>query len=239
MSDDMNAEPGAPAATAEERVVPLSGMKGMIAQKMVESLSQGAQLTHHASCDVSNLMRRKELLAEQGIKISVEDALIDAVITTLKSHPGMNGYVTQKEITVLPQMNIGVAVALPGDLLVAPAMLNADAMSLSDRALARKDLIARAKTNKLSVTEMTKGTFTISNLGLSRVQHFTPILPAPQIGMLGIGEIRRQYWDSESGELEIRPIMGLSLTFDHRAVNGGPAAEFLSDLCRTIEQATV
>lgn len=236
MSDDVKAGEGA--TVAEERVIPLSGMKGMIAGKMVESLSKGAQLTHHASCDVTNLMRRKALLAEQGIKISVEDALIDAVITTLKSHPGMNGYVTEKEITNVPHMNIGVAVALPGDLLVAPAILNADSMPLSDRAVARKDLIARAKANKLSVTEMTKGTFTLSNLGLSRVQHFTPILPAPQIGMLGIGEIRRQYWDTGSDELEVRPIMGLSLTFDHRAVNGGPAAEFLSDLCTTIEQAT-
>lgn len=233
MTDDVSESPGGNAL--EERVIPLSGMKGMIAQKMVESLSTKAQLTHQASCDVTNLMRRKTLLAEQGIKISVEDALIDAVITTIKKHPGINGYVTDKEITVLPYMHIGVAVALEGDLLVAPAILNADAMSLSDRALARKDVIARARGNKLSVTEMTKGTFTLSNLGLSRVQHFTPILPAPQIGMLGIGEIRKQYWEVESGELEIRPIMGLSLTFDHRAINGGPAADFLSDLCRTIE----
>lgn len=219
----------------EERVIPLAGMKGMIANKMVESLSTTAQLTHHASCDVSNLLKRKTMLAEQGTKVSFEDLLIDVLIGSLKRHPGLNGYVDDKEITILPHMNIGFAVALPGDLLVAPAILNANEMSLAERAVARKDVSTRAKANKLTMPEMTKGTFTISNLGISRVQHFTPIISVPQIAILGIGEIRKQYWECENGELEVRPIMGLSLTFDHRAVNGGPAADFLTDLCQSIE----
>lgn len=217
------------------KTIGLSGMKGMIAQKMVESLSTTAQLTHHASCDVSKLMQRKAILAEQGTKVSFEDLLIDVVIENLKRHPGLNGYVSEKEISILSHMNIGVAVALEGDLLVAPAIINANRLSLAERALARKDVIARARANKLTMPEMTKGTFTISNLGLSRVQHFTPIISIPQIAILGIGEIRKQFWECEDGEMEVRPIMGLSLTFDHRAVNGGPAADFLTDLCKTIE----
>lgn len=233
MTDELKTEP----EEQQEKTIALSGMKGMIAQKMVESLSTTAQLTHHASCDVTNMMKRKSDLAEQGVKVSVEDVLIDALIDTLKLHPGLNGYATDKEIKHVPYMHIGFAVALPGDLLVAPAIMNANELSLGERAVARKDVAARAKVNKLTMPEMTKGTFTISNLGLSRVQHFTPIINVPQLAILGVGEIRKQYWECENGEMEVRPIMGLSLTFDHRAVNGGPAGDFLTDLCKRIEMA--
>ncbi len=220
----------------EGKVIPLTGMKGMIASKMVESLSTTAQLTHHASCDVTQLLATKSSLADQGIKVSFEDLIVDAVIKAIKLHPGINGYAEEKKVTITPFMHIAVAVALEGDLLVAPAMLNADELSIADRAVARKDVISRAKINKLNVTEMTKGTFTISNLGLSRVQHFTPIVNTPQIAILGLGEVRKQYWEVD-GELQPRPIMGLSLSFDHRAINGGPAADFLTDLCKIIEHA--
>ena len=220
----------------EGKVIPLTGMKGMIASKMVESLTTTAQLTHHASCDVTQLLATKSDLANQGIKVSFEDLIVDAVIKAIKLHPGINGYAEAKQVTLTPFMHIAVAVALEGDLLVAPAMLNADELSIADRAVARKDVISRAKINKLNVTEMTKGTFTISNLGLSRVHHFTPIVNTPQIAILGLGEVRKQFWEVD-GELQPRPIMGLSLSFDHRAINGGPAADFLTDLCKIIEHA--
>ncbi len=227
-----------PSATTmnEEKIIPLSGIKGMIAKKMVESLSTTAQLTHHASCDVTYLLNRKSQLAGEGVKVSFEDLIVDAVIETIKQHPGINGYADDKQIALQPFMHIAVAVALEGDLLVAPAILNANELTLADRAIARKEVIDRARNNKLNVTEMTKGTFTISNLGLSRVHHFTPIVNAPQIAILGVGEIRKQHWECSDGELRPRPIMGLSLSFDHRAINGGPAADFLTDLCKTIEQ---
>ena len=220
----------------EGKVIPLTGMKGMIASKMVESLTTTAQLTHHASCDVTQLLATKSDLANQGIKVSFEDLIVDAVIKAIKLHPGINGYAEAKQVTLTPFMHIAVAVALEGDLLVAPAMLNADELSIADRAVARKDVISRAKINKLNVTEMTKGTFTISNLGLSRVHHFTPIVNTPQIAILGLDEVRKQFWEVD-GELQPRPIMGLSLSFDHRAINGGPAADFLTDLCKIIEHA--
>ncbi|GAA6210613.1 hypothetical protein NBRC116602_03530 [Hyphomicrobiales bacterium 4NK60-0047b] len=222
----------------EEKIIPLTGMKGMIAKKMVESLTTTAQLTHNTSCDVTALLQKKEELANNGTKVSFEDLIVDAVIEAIKLHPGINGYADDKQIEVKPFMHIAVAVALEGDLLMAPAILNANQLPIADRAIARKDVIARAKTNKLNVTEMTKGTFTISNLGLSRVQHFTPIVNKPQIAILGLGEVRKQYWECENGELEVRPIMGLSLSFDHRAINGGPAADFLTDLCKIIENNT-
>lgn len=234
----MNEQTSQTSEVKEEKIIPFAGMKGMIAKKMVESLTTTAQLTHFASCDVSNLLARKSRLADEGTKVSFEDLIVDAVIETIRKHPGINGYADDKQIALQPFMHIAVAVALEGDLLVAPAILNADQMSLADRAVARKDVIARARTNKLNVTEMTKGTFTVTNIGLSRVQHFTPIVNTPQIAILGVGEVRKQMWAGDDGELSPRPVMGLSLSFDHRAINGAPAADFLTDLCKVIEQTT-
>ncbi len=224
-----------PVGVAEDKVVKLSGMRGMIAGKMLESLSTTAQLTHHAECDATGLFALKSQLQAQGLKASVEDIILDAVVRTLSKHPGLNGTLQDKEIKLSGKINLGVAVALPGDLLVAPAILDAGSMTLEQRVAARRDVVDRARTNKLSVTEMTGGTFTVSNMGLSRVRFFTPILNAPQLGILGVGETALRPW-VHNGEIKMRSIMGLSLTFDHRAVNGAPAGDFLTDLCGAIEE---
>ncbi|KUO57288.1 MAG: acetoin dehydrogenase [Alphaproteobacteria bacterium BRH_c36] len=222
-------------AGAGDQIVRLSGMRGMIAGKMLESLSTTAQLTHHAECDATGLLDLKNRLQQQGLKASVEDVLLDVVVEILSRHPGLNGTLVDKEIKLSKAINLGVAVALPGDLLVAPAILDAGSMTLEERVAARRDVVERARTNKLTVTEMTGGTFTITNLGLSRVRHFTPILNAPQLAILGVGETALRPW-VHNGEITARKIMGLSLTFDHRAVNGAPAGQFLTDLCTAIEQ---
>jgi pyruvate dehydrogenase E2 component (dihydrolipoamide acetyltransferase) len=208
----------------------------MIASKMKESLSSSAQLTHIAECDASALNAAKALLAERNVRASVEDLLIHAVIASLRKHPNLNARLEENSVRVPSGMNISCAIALPGDLLVAPTILNADSMSLEQRIEARRDLVERARTNKLSVKEMTAGTFTISNIGLSRVRFFTPILNMPQVAILGVGETALRPWVVADGKIEPRPIMGLSLTFDHRAVNGAPAGNFLTDLCQSIEQ---
>lgn len=231
MTPDQQSETDGPA----DKVVRLSGMRGMIAGKMLESLTTTAQLTHLAECDATGLFATKKRLQEEGLKASVEDVLIDVIIETLRQHPGMNGTLVDKEIKLSSRINLAVAVALPGDLLVAPTIIDAGNMTLAERIAARRDVVDRAKINKLSVTEMTAGTFTISNIGLTRVKFFTPILNAPQIAILGIGQTASRPWVVD-GEIAIRSIMGLSLTFDHRAVNGAPAGDFLTDLCGAIEQ---
>ena len=222
-----------PAATGD-KIIPLKGMRGMIASKMMESLSSSAQLTHLAECDASGLLAMKARVSSPDVKVSVEDLLVDAVIQCLQKHPSLNGYLQNGEIQLKNEISVAVAVALPGDLLVAPALLNAGAMTLAERCAKRRDLVDRAKINKLSVKEMTGGTFTISNIGLTRVRFFTPILNVPQLAILGVGETAQRPWVVD-GRIEIRPIMGLSLTFDHRAVNGAPAGQFLTDLCTLIE----
>ncbi|MBK9079191.1 MAG: 2-oxo acid dehydrogenase subunit E2 [Hyphomicrobium sp.] len=231
----MNTTTETPAAATEDKVIKLSGMRGMIANRMLESLSTTAQLTHHAECDATAMMAQKVRLQEQGIKASVEDLLIDAVIKTLARYPGLNATLQDKEIKVSSKINLAVAIALPGDLLVAPAILDAGAMTLENRIAARRDVVERSRINKLSVTEMTAGTFTITNIGLTRVRFFTPILNIPQVAILGVGETSLRPW-VVNGQIVPRPIMGLSLTFDHRAVNGSPAGQFLTDLCTAIEQ---
>lgn len=227
------------AANPDVTVVPLRGIRGMIADKMVKSLSEAAQLTHHASADATQLMAARAKLAEQGIKVSVEDLLMAVTIRMLKSHPDLNGRVEGREVHLSSAVDLSVAIALPGNLLVAPAIFGADALDLPGLRAARQDLAARAKVNKLSVAEMTGGSFCISNLGLTRVEHFTPILNTPQIGILGIGRMHDRPMREADGSIGLRPFIGLSLTFDHRAIDGAPAADALTTLCRDIEEFSV
>lgn len=218
-------------------VVPLRGVRGMIADKMQKSLSEAAQLTHHAEFDATTLNAKKSALADAGTKVSVEDLLIETVVAVLQRHADINGTMQGKEVHLSASVDLSVAMALPGNLLVAPAIFNAQDKSLEELRAARQDLSVRAKTNKLSVTEMTKGSFSISNLGLSRVHQFTPILNTPQIGILGVGCAVPRAAQGERG-IELRPYIGLSLTFDHRAIDGAPAADFLTDLCNTLEKVS-
>ncbi len=218
------------------KIIPLKGMRGMIADNMRRSLDEAAQLTHHADCDVTALLARKQQLADEGTRVSIEDLLCDRIVAALVEHPALNGRVEGKEVHLSASIHLSIAIALPGNLLVAPTIFDAEKCTLADRAAGRKDLVARAKAGKLSVAEMTKGTFTVSNLGLSRVRHFTPIINIPQIAILGIGQTVQQPTVAADGSLTVRSVMGLSLTFDHRAVDGGPAAAFLTTLCELIEQ---
>ncbi|OED36103.1 acetoin dehydrogenase [Chromatiales bacterium (ex Bugula neritina AB1)] len=220
--------------TSEPRVVPLRGARAMIADKMVASLHTAAQLTHHARVDLTALLAVKSQYKSDGISISVEDLLMAAVVQTLKSHPDINGTVQGREVHLAAAIDLCVAIALPGNLLAAPAIFGADEMNLQELRAARRDLAERARTNKLTVPEMTRGTFTISNLGLSRVEQFTPIINTPQIAILGVGRpIETAVRDEDS--VAWKSFAGLSLTFDHRAIDGAPAADMLTGLCETIE----
>lgn len=221
------------------RIVPLKGVRGMIADAMVKSLATAAQLTHHGTADATSLMAEKSRLADAGKKASVEDLLMLAVVHALKKNPDANGKVVEREVHLHDTVDLSVAIALPGNLLVAPAIFGANKMDVSELRAARQDLAARAKTNTLTVTEMTSGTFTISNLGLTRVEHFTPILNQRQICILGIGRMTDRAVRAADGGIELRPHVGLSLTFDHRALDGAPAGDLLTTICEEIEGLSV
>ncbi|KKD59854.1 acetoin dehydrogenase [Grimontia sp. AD028] len=219
-----------------DQVIPLRGVRGMIAVNMRRSLDEAAQLTHHASCDVTNLLQYKESLSQKGFKVSVEDLFCKCLIDVLKDYPFMNGHIEENNIYLSESIHLSIAIALEDNLLVAPTIFEGQNLSLIEINQSRKELVKRARQGKLSIAEMTKGTFTISNLGLSRVEHFTPIINIPQIAILGIGQTVKRPIVNSDGDIETRSIVGLSLTFDHRAVDGGPAAAFLSSLCERIEQ---
>ncbi len=222
-------------ALAPERV-PLKGMRKMIAAKMLESLQTTAQLTHHAECRLDALKARRAELKAAGSAVSVQDLVLLKVIETLKAHPGLNATLADEVIHHHAAVHLGLAIPLPGDLLVAPALFNAEQLDGEELCQARKALVEKALASKLSVKELTGATFTVSNLGLSRVHHFPPVLNPPQVAILGIGGVQRRLELSASGALVEVEWLGLSLTFDHRAVNGAPAADFLDDLCRRIEE---
>lgn len=204
--------------------IPLRGLRGMVAAKMAASASTAAAVTHHAEADVGGLLEAKAKLAERGLQASVEDLVVAVVVSTLGRHPWLNGRIEDKEIRLDTCVHLSVAIALPNNGLVAPTIFDAQEMDWQALRQARKALIERAGKNQIRVPEMTGGTFTVSNLGRSRVRFFTPIINPPQIAILGLGAT-----ENKTGS------MGLSLSFDHRAVDGAPAAAFMSDLCETIE----
>jgi pyruvate dehydrogenase E2 component (dihydrolipoamide acetyltransferase) len=150
--------------------------------------------------------------------------VIHALARVVRHHPLLNAHEVDGEVVPQARVNVAVAIAIP-DALVVPCVFDCDRKSLADIAHERASLVERAPRNRLSVTEMSGGTITLTNLGQTRVRHFTPILNRPQTAIVGLGRI------SAAGE------MGLSLTVDHRVVDGWPAGLFLTDLCAALEGA--
>ena len=224
-----------PAENATTTVVPLRGVRGMVASKMLASATSTAPVTPHAAAAASALLARKRTLSERGRKVSIEDLVLEAVVRSLGRHRWLNGWVEGNQVHLEERVHLSVAIDQTDNGLVAPTIFDAqelDAEALRER---RRDLTSRAATNALRVPEMSGGTFTVSNLGRSRVRAFTPILNAPQIAILGVGRTEHVAVPGDDGGVTWQPRMGLSLTFDHRAVDGAPAAAFLGDLCETLE----
>ncbi|WP_313806858.1 2-oxo acid dehydrogenase subunit E2 [Sphingobium sp.] len=216
-------------------VLKFEGIRGIIAQKMRESLEKTAQLSFFCDIDASGLVRARSAWKESGTKLGYEDLVAKALAAIVPDFPTFNAIETTQGVELQGDVHVGCAIALPG-ALVAPAIFNVQQLALPEIADARADLISRAKANKLSIAELTGATITITNLGLTRVEHFTPILTYPQQAILGLGRIANKPWvDGDS--LVVRPVMGVSLTVDHRVIDGGPAGDFLTRLAAVLESA--
>jgi pyruvate dehydrogenase E2 component (dihydrolipoamide acetyltransferase) len=216
-------------------ILRFQGIRGIIAQKMRESLEKTAQLSFFCDMDASTLVAARAAWKEAGVKVGYEDLIVRALADLLADFPQFNAVETAEGVEDIPEFNIGCAIALPG-ALVAPAIFDARRLSVEEIARKREDLVARAKIGKLSIQELTGGTISISNLGLTRVRHFTPIVNWPQMAIIGLGQIAPRPWVAADGAtLEVRPVMGLSLTVDHRAIDGAPAGEFLTALASKLE----
>jgi pyruvate dehydrogenase E2 component (dihydrolipoamide acetyltransferase) len=221
-----------------DKKVPLKGLRGMIATNMLKSLQQSAQLTFVADANVAGLFAAREQTKKQGLNIGIEDFILKALVETLHVFPMFNGTISDSEIELKDSCNIAVATPIPGGL-AAPILANLNDKSLQEISQCRRTMIAKAKAGKLSPREMVGGTFTISNLGQSRVKYFTPVIHQSQLAILGIGAISKCPIVNDNDEIDIAPFMSLSMTCDHRAIDGQPAATFLTALIDRIEMLDI
>jgi len=219
-------------ALAPAAVIPVRGARKATAQRMHASLTQTAQLTLTRYADATALLTyaarlRTHCEVNALPKIGLNDLLMYAAARTMTRHPDANSWFDWDGIRQFEQVNLGFAVDTERALLV-PVIRDAGSLTLSDLAAAAKNLIARARSGSLTVEDMDQGTFTVSNLGGLGVHWFTPVLNPPQSCILGIGATHRTHSDAPAW-------IPLSLTFDHRALDGAAAAATLADLAATIE----
>ena len=234
------AAPAQAAAVAgpEYEDVKLPNIRKVIARSMHESLSNMAQLTLNTSFDATALLELRQEIKANGEKlglanITLNDMVLYAVSRVLKSHRDLNAHFLDDTMRYFNVVNLGVAVDTPRGLMV-PTVFSADKMTLNELAAAAKTVIKEAQGGTISPDKLRGGSFTVTNLGALGIESFTPVINPPQTGILGVGTITRRIKD-EDGEDVSYPAMGLSLTFDHRALDGAPAAKFLKELCFALE----
>jgi pyruvate dehydrogenase E2 component (dihydrolipoamide acetyltransferase) len=235
-------KPAAPPEKPAPRTIPITGMRKAIADNMHASLQNTAQLSFFTDVDVTESLRFLSVVRElhkkdESVKVSMNDVLILAASRALKRFPIMSSTQVGNEIILHDSVGMGIAVAIPEGLIV-PVLREADRKGLLHIAREARTLIGKARSNSLGMDEVTGGTFTITNLGASNVDHFTPILRPPETAILGVGRVVEKPVVCD-GEIAIRSMMGLSLTIDHRVVDGAPAGEFLQLLARYLEQPTL
>ncbi|MCY3919945.1 MAG: 2-oxo acid dehydrogenase subunit E2, partial [Chloroflexi bacterium] len=232
----------APAATAAEgETLPYRGMRRTIGGRMHASLQEMAQLTMAMDADMTRAVDlRRELLdlwSDRELRPTYTDFVMKAAALALRAHPRLNAELRDDEIVLHPRIHVGFAVALDEGLIV-PVTRDTDALPLDELAPISADLAARARERRLGPDDLTGGTFTVTTLGMYGIDVFTPIINPPQAAILGVGRISdRPVLRGESGtDVERRSFMTLSLTIDHRVVDGAPAAEFLRDVKGILER---
>ena len=233
------AETAAPAApVAEYEDVKLSNVRKVIAKSMHESLSNMAQLTLNASFDATQLMEYRALLRKNaealGLNnITFNDMVLFAVAKTLKNHRDCNAHYLGDKMRYFSSVNLGIAVDTERGLLV-PTLFGADKLSLNELSAKAKTVIKSAQGGSISPDLLSGATFTVTNLGALGIESFTPVINPPQTCILGVCNITRRVKEV-NGQDVFYNAMGLSLTFDHRALDGAPAAKFLKELCNNLE----
>jgi pyruvate dehydrogenase E2 component (dihydrolipoamide acetyltransferase) len=227
---------GPKAVTAES--IPLSGMRKVIFDRMGQSWREAARVTLFADADVTELVRLRQAKGAEwerrfGLKPSVSDLIHLAVARALREESRINCRLDGQVVRVRREINLSFAVDL-GEGLVAVVIKDADKKSLADLAGAARDLADRARTGKLTADDMADATFTVSNLGGFGVEYFTPIINQPQAGILGVGKIMEKPVVRDGG-IHVRSMLTLSLVFDHRLLDGAPAAKFLAKVKELLE----
>jgi pyruvate dehydrogenase E2 component (dihydrolipoamide acetyltransferase) len=209
-------------------VIPLSGYRKTSAERVSTSFRTAPHSTIMMSVDTS-----KAALVHERLQVSYTAIIVGAATKALAENPIINSTVEGDEIKIFEDVNVGVAVATEHGLVV-PVIRNADKKSLKEIDAAIKDLTEKARQGKLKKEEVTGGTFTVSNLGRYEVEFFTPIINPPEAAILGVGKIVEKPVVVD-GKVEVKPLMTLSLSYDHRIVDGAPAAKFLQKIKHYME----
>jgi pyruvate dehydrogenase E2 component (dihydrolipoamide acetyltransferase) len=215
--------------------LPLSGLRAVIAERLAASWQERPQVTLTSEVDVANLVSaRRQLIAETGKKVGFNAFFVLAAAWALREHPHVNVCLTSSELVTLTNINIGVAVDTERGLL-APVVRDADKKSIISLDTEIANLAQRAQDGDSLPDELTGGTFTITNLGAFGIDAFTPIINPPQTAVLGIGRIAPRPY-AVGRQLEVRDTVTLSLSFDHRLIDGAPAARFLQRIAELIQR---
>lgn len=223
-----------PAATPRE--LPVTTLRRTIAERMMQSRRDTAPVTLTCRCDATQLVATRRVLKAAGVGVvpSYTDIVAKAVADVLPRHPLMAARWERDRIVLPEALHIGIAVDTEHGLLV-PVVRDVARRSLLDVAARSRELIEAARARRIRPDDLQGGCFTLTNLGGFGIEAFTPIINPPETAVLGLGAILREPVVREDDTLGVRDQMTLSLTFDHRVVDGAPAARFLQDLCRRLE----
>ncbi len=224
-----------PAPEAEFELIPLSSARAVIAQRMLESAAASAQVTLTAEADATRLVELRQQLRENGVAVSYNDLFIFILGLALRDHPQLNASLDmgQNAVKRWREVHIGLAVDTERGLLV-PVVRHVASKGLRQLAAETQALIARAQAGQCTPDELRGGTFTLTNLGMFGIDAFTPLLNLPECAILGVGRIKTRPV-MLAGAVVGRQMVWLSLTFDHRLVDGGPAARFLQRVVHLVE----
>ena len=220
----------------------LKGMRKAIAENMSRSSNENAPITQSRTADVTELLamreQKKKEYSKDGIKVpSVNDMVLKATALALREHPNLNSTFQDNIIRTYEDININMAVALPKGLIT-PVIPNTDQLSIWDISKLTKQAAEKARTGNLTVNDIVGGTFTVTNVGMVKVEVATPIINSPQVGILAVGTTVPQL-QRINGEIVDHFKMFLSLTVDHRIIDGYPAALFLNSVCDILENPTL
>lgn len=229
------------AAAAEEEftIVKNSGIRKVIAQNMHDSLAGMAQLSMTAYFDCAELFEYRAKVKAMGTKlgypnISINDMILFAVSRVVLDYPLFNAHFSDKETKLFNHVHVGVATNTDRGLMV-PTLKYADLKSLTEISTEAKELSNACRENTISPEQLSGGTITVTNLGNNGISSFTPVINPPQTAIIGVCSPEWRVRPDANGNMEMYHAMGISLTFDHRAVDGAPAAEFLHNFCERLE----
>ena len=227
--------PRMPQEAEKENVLPMKGIRKTIATRLSESVRTTARAVLFASADASRLIEWRNRLKAEGTKASFNDLFVLLIAKALKEFPQINSRLEGEDIRLLREVNIGVAVDTERGLMV-PVVHDADSKDVLTIGKELLQKIERARTGKLTRDDVTGGTFTMTNLGMLGVDSFIPIINPPECAIMAIGTIVREpVVVDDRDTVEVRPKVRLSLAFDHRLIDGAPAARFMQRVKELIE----